>query len=127
MHKLSNVEIIREVETAVRVPQGVNRFITILGSMPDVLIAGDAGFVETYTCLVGPVMDEHEVLGVSWLPCITSLHATTLEVAQCLIESWDAEWDEESRRVELQLQLLLGASTEARATILFSVTILAAT
>jgi hypothetical protein len=91
--KLSNIEIVRQFETAVRVPQGVSRFITIVGSMPDVPNTGGAKSVETYTCLVGPVLQEYEFLGASCLPSITSLDVSTIEMAACSIESWETEWD----------------------------------
>ena len=122
--KLSNVEIVRQFETAVRVPQGVSRFITIVGSMPDISIGGGEEFAETYTCLLGPVLREHEFLGASCLPSIAFL-VTTIEVSQCSIESWEADWDEDSGRVELRVQIA-AAGAAAKASILFSVTILTA-
>ena len=123
--KLSKIEIIRQHETAVRVPQGVNRFITIVGAMPDVAIPGGTESVETCTCLVGPVLRDYEFLGASCLPSITNLDPSTMEPTQCSIDSSEAERDEESGRTELRIQVS-GAGGAAQARILFSVTILAA-
>jgi len=123
--KLSKVEIIRHYETAVSVPQGVDRFITVIGAMPDVPIAGGTGWAETYTCLVGPALREYEFLGATCLPSITNLDGSTMELAECSIESSEAEWDEDSGRAELRIRVT-GAGAAAKARILFSVTILAA-
>jgi hypothetical protein len=125
VQKLSNIEIIRQYETAVRAPQGVSRFITIIGTMPDVPIAGGTECTETYTCLVGPVLREYEFLGASCLPSIASVDLGTIEMAQCSIDSWDTEWDEDSGRVELRIQVS-GMGAAAKATVLFSVTVLTA-
>jgi hypothetical protein len=122
---LSKIDIIQQYETAVRVPQGVNRFITIIGTISDVPIVGGTESAETYTCLVGPVLRKYEFLGATCLPSITNLDVSTIAFAECVIESAEAEWNEASGRTELLIRVS-GAGAAAQAKILFSVTILAA-
>ena len=121
---LTDIKTLREFETPVRAFPGVSRFITIVGLMPDVAVPGGQTRTETYTCLVGPVLKQHEFIGASCLPSIARLESSTLEPAQCVIESWDADWAEEPEQVELRVQVsTVGAA--AKLQILFSVTILA--
>jgi hypothetical protein len=124
VQKLSNIEILRQFETPVRAFPSVSRFITIVGFMPEVPVAGGEAQAETYTCLVGPVLQEYEFMGASCLPSIARLETSTLDAAQCAIESSDAEWNEESGRVELRVQVS-AAGAACKLQILFSVTILA--
>ena len=96
--KLSNVEILRQFETPVRAFPSVSRFITIVGFLPEVPVAGGEAYAETYTCLVGPVLQEYEFMGASCLPSIARLQTSTLDIAQCVIESSDVEWDDTGGR-----------------------------
>jgi hypothetical protein len=122
--RLSNIDVVREFETRVPAFPRVSRFITIVGFMSEAPVAGGEAYAETYTCLVGPVLQEYEFLGASCLPSIARLETSTLDVAQCVIESSEAEWDEESGRVELRVQVA-AAGAACKLQILFSVTILA--
>lgn len=123
---VSNVKIFRQSETNVRVLPSVCRFTTIVGAMLSLDIDGRERRTETYTCLVGPLLKEHEFIGASCLASIGQLEPTTLESAQCVLDSWDAEWHERSGQVEIQVRVsAVGAA--ARVHILFSVTILAET
>ena len=124
-HQISNIRIIREFETAVRAFPGVTRFITIVGAMPDIDMAGGEEYSEIYTCQIGPVLKEDEFVGASSLPSIGRLEPSSLEGAQCVIESSDAQWVESSGQVELRVHVS-AAGGAARVQILFSVTILAA-
>jgi hypothetical protein len=121
---LTDIKTLREFETPVRAFPSVSRFITIVGLMPDVAVPGGEGHAETYTCLVGPVLKQHEFMGAC-LPSIARLESSTLEPSQCVIESWEGEWGEESEQVELRLHIST-AGVAAKVQILFSVTILAA-
>ena len=121
---VSNVRIIRQFETDVRVSPGICRYTTIVGALLNLGIAGDQHRSETYTCQLGPVLKAEEYLGASCLPSIGRLEPTTLESAQCLLESWDADWNEASGQVELRVKVA-GTGGAAKVHILFSVTILA--
>lgn len=123
--KVTNIRILRQFETPVPVFPGVSRFITIVGLMPGVTVPGGEGHAETYTCLVGPVLREDEVMGATCLPSIARLESSILGTTQCVIESCEADWDEESEQVELRVQVS-AAGAAAKIQILFSVTILAA-
>ncbi len=122
--QVSNIKIIRQFETEVRVFPSVCRFITIVGAMLDIGIAGGEEHAETYTCQVGPVLKEHEFMGASCLPSIALLEPTTVEGSQCVVESWDAGWVEGPGHVEIRVQVA-AAGGAAKLQILFSVTILA--
>lgn len=124
VQKLSHIEVVRQFETPVGAFPSVSRFITIVGFMPEVHVAGGEPHAETYTCLVGPALQEYEFMGASCLPSIARLETSTLDVAQCAIDSSDAEWDEESGRVELRVQVS-AAGGACKLQILFSVTVLA--
>ena len=121
--RLQRVEILREFETPIRGPVGTQRFITIVGWLRDVPISG-MDSRETYSCLVGPVLQEYEFLAATCLPSIASLSMRPAEIAQCTIESSEADWDRDSRRVELKFEMWAAGGT-AKAQVLFSVTILA--
>jgi hypothetical protein len=121
---VTNVKIIRQVETEVRVFPNVCRFTTIVGVMLNIGIEGNARRSETYTCQVGPVLQEHEFLGASCLPSIGWLEPATLESAQCVLESWVADWNKHSGQVEIRVQISGGGT--AKLQVVFSVTILAA-
>jgi hypothetical protein len=122
--KLSNIKILRQFETPVRVFPEVGRFITIVGLIPEVRVPGGETHAETYTCLVGPVLKADEFIGASCLPSIARLESSTLEPAQSVIESSEADWAKDSEHVELRVQLF-SAGGAASVQILFSVTILA--
>lgn len=114
--------IVRQVEAAVRVPNGVNRFLTIVGWMPEIRIPGSIK-PSSYSCLVGPVLQEHEFLGASCLPTIAGLELGSNEFAQCLIESSDADWDDKSGQVEVRLRISADGGP-VKLQVLFSLTIL---
>lgn len=120
---VSRIEILQQFETPVRTLNGVNRFITMVGWIHDIPVAGGSAYAETYTCLIGPVMREHEFLGATYLPSIANLDVSTVDLAQCSIDSCDAEWDEDSGRIELRVHVS-GTGAAATLTLLFSVTIL---
>jgi hypothetical protein len=99
-----------------REPLGLSVDLRRIGFGPTALFEQDS---------LGPVFQEHEFLGASSLPSIAFLNVKTIEVAQCSIESSETEWDEDSGRVELRVQVS-AAGAAAKARILFSVTILTA-
>lgn len=121
---LSGVEVFKEFETPIRGPQGGCRFITIVGTLKDVPLTSGTS---TYTCLIGPPLKPHEFLGATCLPSFAAVSVSSVsrEITQCSLESIDADHDERSGRVELRLQVT-AAGPSAKASLLFSVTILAA-
>jgi hypothetical protein len=102
----------------------MGRFITIVGLMPDIIVSGGSAHSEIHSCLVGPVLDEDDFMGASCLPSIARLESATSDLAQCAIESGEARWAEDAKRVELRVQVS-SAGAAASLQILFSVTILA--
>jgi hypothetical protein len=124
-NKATRIEIVRQDEVAVRALQGVVRFITVTGRMPEIPIAAGVKRAEMYTGLVGPVLTEHQFLGAACLPSISSVDSSSMRAIQCSMDSAETEWDRESGRVELRIQLSTTGGP-GTATILFSVTILAA-
>ncbi|HZM93445.1 MAG TPA: hypothetical protein VFB92_08495 [Vicinamibacterales bacterium] len=122
--EIADIDIIRQTQTAVRGPDGENRFITIVGSLK-ITSGGDSSAPEIYHCLIGPTLEPHQVLGVSFLPSIAALDADLLGGAECSMDSYDAEYDADSGRVEISLEMRL-SGTMSVVTIVFSLTILAA-
>jgi len=121
--EITDIDIIRQTQTAVRGPDGENRFITIVGSLK-IKQRRNPAVPETYRCLVGPALEPHQVLGVSILPSMAAVEAELLEGAECSLESHEAEYDADSGRVEINLDMRL--SEAVTVTIVFSLTILAA-
>jgi hypothetical protein len=110
-------------QTAVRGPDGANRFITIVGTLkiPNQGVEG----AETYRCLVGPVLEPHQVLGVTYLPSIAAIDGDLLGASQCSVESNDAEYDADTGRIEISIVMRLSGALSA-VTLVFALTILAA-
>jgi hypothetical protein len=121
--EITSFETIRQVETPVRGPDGANRFITVIGSMRVPIRGHNA--TETYTCLVGPVLEPHKVLGVSFLPSIAALDLHTSNTASVSMQSKSAEMDADSGQVEIGVELLSSGAVD-NITLVFSLTILAA-
>jgi hypothetical protein len=119
---ITDVDVVRQFETPVRGPDGANRFITIVASARIPL--RDKG-TETYTCRVGPVFEPHEVLGVSSLPSIAALDLNPAELAECSMQSFNAEYDVDSGQVEVSIELRAAGAVDS-ISVVFSVTILAA-
>ena len=65
---ITDVDVLRQFEAEVPGPNGANRFIIMVGLMRIPL--RDQHGHETYRCLVGPELQPHDVLGVSYLPSI---------------------------------------------------------
>jgi hypothetical protein len=122
MAEISNVNVIRHHETDVRGPDGANRFITVVGSI-DCVPAHRHG-AEQFTCLIGPCLEPHQYLGATCLASLAGLDLLRDELAECSLNSHNAEFDVDSGRVELSVELLTGGVRCA--TIVFSVTILIA-
>jgi hypothetical protein len=87
---ITDVEVLQQFETPVRGPDGANRFITIVGVLRIPL--RNAQGVQTFRCLVGPVCEPHEVLGISDLPSVAALNLDLAEMAECSMNSVDAEF-----------------------------------
>jgi hypothetical protein len=122
--RVSDLEIVRQIETVVPGPNGSNRFITVVAAIP-LLLHGAGPHRETYTCLIGPVLKEYEVLGASCLSSIAGLDPGVGDVVECAIESENATWDEESERIEMAIEISASAGvTNLR--LVFAATILAA-
>ena len=120
---MTDVEVLQQIETPVRGPDGANRFITIVGSARIPL--RDTRGPGIYTCLVGPVFEAHEVLGVSCLPSIAALDLSLAELAECSMHSFNAEYDVDSGQAEVSIELFAAGAID-RISVVFSVTILAA-
>src|SRR5260370_36406587 len=101
---ITDVEVLRQLETNVPGPDGVNRFITIVGLMRVPLRDTNGGL--SCRCLVGPVLEPHEVLGVSCLPSIAALNLDLTKRAECSMEGFSAEYDADSGRVEASIELI---------------------
>jgi hypothetical protein len=121
--EITTVETIRQFETTVPGPDGANRFITIVGSIR--LPLGGINGTETYHCRVGPVLELHEVLGVSFLPSIAALDLSMAALGACSMSSHSAEWDADSGQVEISVELSATGAVNS-ITLVFSLTILAA-
>jgi hypothetical protein len=119
-----SIKVIREFETQVPIFPSLCRFTTVVGAMLDVRTSGGDRQIETYTCPVGPRLNKDEFIGASCLPSIGRLQPTTAESAQCVLESWDTEWNDDSGQVELRVTVS-GAGGPAKLEIMFSVTVLA--
>jgi hypothetical protein len=104
-------------------PDGANRFITIVGLIRIPLPRGLGD--ETYTGAVGPVLEPHEVLGVSFLPSIASVDLNAAKSGECSVKSFTGEYDADSGQVEIELQVSASGAAD-RVSIVFSLTILAA-
>ena len=104
-------------------PDGTNRFITIVGLMRIPL--RDTNGTEMYRCVLGPVLEPHEVLGVSCLPSIAALNLNIAELAECSMTSFNAEFDADSGQVEVSIELFTAGAVDS-ISVVFSLTILAA-
>ena len=82
-------------------------------------------YEKTYTCLVGPILEPHQVLGISYLPSIAALDLDTADLAECSMKSNSAEFDADSGQVEISVELLAAGAVDS-ITLVFSLTILAA-
>jgi hypothetical protein len=119
---ITDVEVLRKFETPVRGPDGANRFITIVRSVRISLRDTNGAM---YRWLVGPVLEPYEVLGVSCLPSIAALDLNVGELAECSMQSFNAEHDVDSGQVEVSIELFVAGGVDS-ISVVFSVTILAA-
>ena len=119
-----NVDVLRQFETLVPGPEGANRFITVVGVMR-ISLRNVTG-AQTFRCLLGPVFQSHEVLGISYLPSVAALNLDAAEMAGCSMNSFEAEFDVDSGQVEATIELLVTGAVES-VSVVFSLTILAAT
>jgi hypothetical protein len=120
---ITDVKVLRQFETSVPGPDGINRFITIVGVLR-IPLRGAQG-AQTYRYLIGPAFQPHEVLGVSYLPSVAALNLDLAEMAGCTMNSFDAEFDVDSGRVEATIELLVLGAVES-ISVVFSLTILTA-
>jgi hypothetical protein len=122
--EITDVEVLRQFKTSVPAPEGANHFITIVGVLRIPL--RNAQGAQTFRCLLGPIFQPHEVLGISYLPSIAALNLDIAQMAGCSMTSFDAEFDVDSGQVEVTIELLLGGAVES-ISVVFSLTILTAT
>jgi hypothetical protein len=123
--RIATAERIKEVEVPLRGPQGTNRLLAIVGTLvtPEIAAEKDQTTRESYTCLVGPKLSDHEFLGASCLTSITSVDVKGFDTVQCAVEYEAVEWDDESGQVELCIEVS-AAGGHAAVTITYGVMIL---
>jgi hypothetical protein len=82
---------------------------------------------ESYNCLIGPVLREHDVLGTACLCSIAGVETVTpTQIGHCSILAERAEWDEESGQIALSVELEASPDV-AGVRVVFCVSVLAAT
>jgi hypothetical protein len=123
--RIATAEHIKEFEVSVRGPDRTNRLLAIVGTMvtPEISAGKDEPRRETYTCLVGPKLSDHEFLGASCLTSITNVDVQGFDTVQCAVEFEEVEWDDESGQVELCVEVS-AAGGRAVVTVMYAVMIL---
>jgi hypothetical protein len=137
--RVNQIENLQQIEAIVAGPDGATRLYTIAGRLGDgvnrLLGAGEGrpGF-DTFTCLIGPTFTRQQ-----FVRAIASAWVTTTKFSLVVqptlnlalgIKEVDADWDDESGRVELRIEVFvqIGEPTSVADinSLGFQVTILAA-
>jgi hypothetical protein len=123
--RIATAERVKEFELSVSGPDRTNRLLAIAGTIvtPEMSPGTDEVQRETYTCLVGPKLFDHQFLAASCLASIGNIDVRGFDTVQCSVDNWHVEWDDESGQVELAVEVSI-VGGRAVVTIMYGVMIL---
>jgi hypothetical protein len=101
------------IESAVAGPDGANRLFSITGTANVSISVSGTSRTETWTFLVGPVFTRGQLYRAIGTASVSSQSAnvqTAPAIFQLQINSVEADWDDESGRVEVRVEVFATAS-----------------
>jgi hypothetical protein len=131
----------QQIEVAVAGPEGANRLLTIAGQFdPLLVVRGGEGPVEkkeTFTVLIGPALTRQQFFRAISSASLVKTDVVVLSAGEPFTQGFgwgivgtDADWDDESKQVELRIEVVVTVSgrenTVAIGGLAFQVAILAA-
>jgi hypothetical protein len=109
------------IEAVVAGPDDANRLFTITGAANiNIFVSGGQQKTETWTFLVGPTFTRRQFCRAIGTASVSTqnLNVQTAPMSvQVSINSVEADWDDESGRVEVRVEVFLTASASANANI----------